>query len=232
MTLTLVFLALMMAAFLGWLLAQSIRVRPWEAQPAGVAPARPLPEFLTAPRVGLAVFLAVVTSIFALSISAYVMRMSIISDWQFLPTPRLAWVNTGLLALGSLALHMARNAARRGRAEALRLGLWIGAVGGLAFLAGQILLWRQLDNAGYYLSSEPGSAFFVLMSGLHGLHLLGGLFVLLYIALMLRRRAGPAQVREAVGLCALYWHYLLFVWIVLFLVLFVAAEPLYALCRG
>lgn len=232
MTVTLAFLVLLMVAFLGWLLTQSLRVRPWLAQAAGIAPSRALPQFFTAPRVGLAAFLAVVTSVFALAISAYVMRMAVSPDWLFLPTPRMAWVNTGFLVLGSVALQMAWRAARTGRAENMRLGLALGALGAFAFLVGQILLWRQLKNAGFYLSSDLGSAFFTLMSGLHGVHLLGGLCALLYIAMMMRRGWQPARIREAVGLCAVYWHYLLFVWIVLFVVLFLGAEPLYALCRG
>lgn len=232
MSVTLVFLALLMAAFLGWLLTQSIRVRPWQAQVAGVAHSRALPEFFTAQRVGLATFLAVATSIFALTVSAYVMRMSVTADWHFLPTPRLAWLNTGFLVLGSVALHMAWRAPGKGRPEVLRLGLGFGAIGALAFLVGQVLLWRQLSNAGYFLAGDPGSAFFALMSGLHGLHLLGGLYVLLRIASSVRRGLDPGRIRDAVGLCALYWHYLLFIWIVLFVVLFIGAEPLYALCRG
>lgn len=232
MSVSLVFLVGLMALFLGWLLVVSIRSRPWVAQPAGVAPPRTLPEGFTAPRIALAVFLAVVTSIFALAISAYVMRMALSPDWRFLPTPRLAWVNTGFLVLGSLALEAARRGARRGRTGELGLRLGLGAVGALAFLAGQFLLWRQLANAGYYLASEPGSAFYVLMSGLHAGHLLGGLAALAWIGRGLRRGMAPSRVREAVGLAAFYWHYLLLVWIVLFVVLFVGAEPLYALCRS
>ena len=62
--------------------------------------------------------------------------------------------------------------------------------------------------------------------------MLGGLYALLRVVLRLQRGVALPQLREAVGLCAIYWHYLLLVWAVLFTVLFVGAEPLYAWCRS
>ncbi len=232
MTTSLIVLTLLMAGIAGWLIFQSINVRPWVADSAHVVPLRQVPRTVTAPRVGLAVFLAVVTSVFALTISAYVMRMAASAEWQFLPQPGLAWVNTGFLVLASLVLQSASNAAKRQRQEALRLGLGVAAVCTVAFMVGQYLVWQQMSDAGYYLTRYPGSAFFALMTTLHGLHLLGGLVVLAKVVLRVRRGAAPSQVHEAVALCALYWHYLLFIWIVLFGVLFVGAVPLYELCRG
>lgn len=232
MTTMLVFLTLLMAVVAGWLIFQSINVRPWVAGSAHVVPLYQVPPAFTAPRVGLAAFLAVVTSVFALTISAYAMRMAASAEWQFLPQPGLAWVNTGFLALGSLALQAAWSAAKHQRQETLRLGLALGGVCTIAFMVGQFLLWRQLSGAGYYLSLYPGSAFFVLMTTLHAVHLLGGVVAMTKIVLKIRRGAAPSQVREGIALCAVYWHYLLFIWIVLFAVLFVGAVPLYELCRG
>ena len=156
MSVSLVFVTGLMVAFLGWLLLQSLRVQPWVAQSVGEVAALPQRSPNAAPRVALAVFLAVVTSIFALAMSAYVMRMSISADWTFFPTPRLAWVNTGFLVLGSLALEAARRSVRSGRMERMRLGMGVGAVAAVAFLSGQLLLWRQLDAAGLLEVGELG----------------------------------------------------------------------------
>lgn len=232
MTITLVFLTLLMGVFAGWLILQTINVRPWVAESGHVVPLRQVPRTATAPRVGLAVFLAVVTSVFALTISAYVMRMAASAEWQFLPQPGLAWVNIGFLVLASIVLQSAKSAAKRQRPEAMKLGLGVATVCTVAFMVGQYLVWRQISDAGYALASYPGSAFFAMMTTLHALHLLGGLYILAKIVLKVRRGATPAQVHEGVALCAVYWHYLLFIWIVLFVVLFVGAEPLYELCRG
>ncbi len=75
MTFALVFLAVIMATIIGWLLRQTLNTQPWdvndplENQPGrGVLNSRPA-------KVGLIAFIAVVTSLFALFLSAYLMRM-------------------------------------------------------------------------------------------------------------------------------------------------------------
>jgi cytochrome c oxidase subunit III len=230
MSATLVFLALLMTGFVGWLLRQTIGVQPWVAQSASAA--IPMPSGATPARLALGVFLAVVTSVFALTVSAYIMRMSVSPEWQFLPDAPLAWVNTGLLVAASLAMHLAWIALRRQHVETFRAGLLLAVVFTVAFFAGQWLLWRQFDEAGYDIRTFVGSAFFVFMGVLHALHLLGGLAALARLMAVLRRGAGSVRVREAVGLCTIYWHALLLIWLALFVVLFVGAEPLYAWCRS
>src|SRR5690606_13326056 len=161
MTITLAFLAVLMAVFAGWLVRQSVGVQPWIAD-SGTA-ALPPQAPITAPPVGLLVFLAVVTSIFGLTISAYVMRMAAAPQWEFLPQPALLWINSGLLVLASLALQAAWSAARHAQQQRFAQALGFGAACTVAFIAGQILLWRELSAAGYTMARYVGSAFFVLM---------------------------------------------------------------------
>ncbi|MDI5985068.1 cytochrome c oxidase subunit 3 [Halomonas sp. M4R5S39] len=214
MIISLVFLSLLMALFGGWLFSHSINVRPWEVQ-GGTLGERP--AAVTAPRVGLAVFLAVATSLFALTISAYMMRMDMGADWRSPPTPGLLWFNTALLVLGSVALQRAWGAARHGRRGELGIGLIAGGACSIAFVLGQGLVWWQLDAAGHYLAANPANAFFYLLTALHGLHLLGGLAVWARTLFRLRRGATPERLCGSVELCALYWHYLLVVWGILFM---------------
>lgn len=217
MTATLVVMALLMTALVVGLVAQSINVRPWEAASAKAGgQASQLPAGVTAARVGLAVFLVVVTAIFSLAISAYLMRRGHSADWRPLPEPGLLWVNTGLLLLGSIALQWAWGAAKRGNMGALRRGLMAGGVCSIAFVGGQLLVWRQLNAAGYYLTENPANAFFYLLTALHALHLVGGLVAWARTLLRVWSGAAPAQVRGSIELCAVYWHYLLVVWGVLF----------------
>lgn len=214
MTVSLVLIVLMMAAFVGWLLRQSIAVRPWVAE-SGPRPAR-IPAAFTAPRVGLVVLLAVVVSVFALTVSAYLMRMEMGADWRPVPLPGLLWANTAALVLASLALQLAWHAAARGEARRLRLALVVGGGFTLAFLIGQLLAWRQLEAAGYYLAANPANAFFYLLTALHGAHLLGGLVAWGRVVMKLHSGATPAGLYAGVELCALYWHFLLLVWALLF----------------
>jgi len=215
MTTTLVLLGVIMAVVVWWLVRQTLNVKPWVQQ-------RPLAtdhggEGLSLPpvMVGLGVFLAVATSLFALSISAYLMRRDG-ADWRPLAQPMVLWFNTAMLVLGSVFLQWARSAAKSGQIDGVRLGLLAGGACTLVFLAGQFWAWQQLNAAGYYLSANPANAFFYMLTALHGLHLLGGLWVWARTTVKLQRGAAVHEVRLSVELCTVYWHFLLVVWLVLF----------------
>lgn len=218
MTITLVFLACLMGAILWWLFKQSVNVQPWMAQVStqdvhGAVLSRP------AAKTALAVFLAVATSLFALFISAYAMRMHL-GDWSPLQEPRLLTWNTGLLIVAGGAMQWTVVAARREDIDRVRHGLVAGGVLTFAFLAGQLLVWKQLNDAGVFLTSNPASAFFYLLTAVHGVHLLGGLVA--WARTTAKAWHGGIEVvkvRLSVELCAIYWHFLLVVWLVLFALL-------------
>ncbi len=215
MTITLVFMAVIMATIIWWLLRQTLNVEPWVEQTRlkNVAGGDGLSQ--PAVKVGLGVFLAVATSLFALFMSAYFMRMEG-ADWRPLADPVVLWFNTAMLILGSIFLQRARNAAQRGQIDGVRVGLLAAGVFTFVFLAGQLWAWQQLNAAGYYLSTNPANAFFYLFTALHGLHLLGGLWVWAKTSAKVRRGAAVHEVRLSVALCTVYWHFLLVVWLVLF----------------
>jgi len=210
-----------MAALMGvvawWLLKQSVNTRPWEAQ----APQGPNEDFsgrsLPMPnaRIGLFVFLAVVTSLFALFISAYTMRMEL-GDWRPLPDPSLLWLNTGLLIFSSIALQWAYIATGKGQVNTVRNALLVGGFFAFAFMLGQLLAWQQLVEAGYYAHTNPANAFFYLITGTHALHLLGGLVAWARTTIKLSSGSEIASIRTSVELCAVYWHFLLAIWVILF----------------
>ena len=210
-----------MAALMGvvawWLLKQSVDTRPWEAQ----AHQGPNEDFsgrslrLPDARLGLFVFLAVVTSLFALFISAYTMRMEL-GDWRPLPDPNLLWLNTGLLILSSIALQWAYIATGRDQVKTARKALLVGGFFAIAFMAGQMIAWQQLVEAGYFAHTNPANAFFYLITGTHALHLLGGLVAWARTTIKLLSGSEIASIRTSVELCAVYWHFLLIIWVILF----------------
>lgn len=215
MTTTLVFLVVIMAAFVIWLVRQSINVRPWVAETSAAEGTPFLPDSATAPRIALGIFLAVATSLFALCISAYLMRMEMAANWQSVPTPGLLWANTAILVLASVFLQWSWHSAKIGNGKTLRAGLTAGGICTAAFIIGQYLVWLDLQEAGFYLGSNPASAFFYMLTALHAVHLLGGLVA--WSGILLKLRHGPPQdVRPNVELCAVYWHFLLLIWLVLF----------------
>jgi cytochrome c oxidase subunit 3 len=218
MTISLLVLVAIMAIAVGWLVRQTLNVKPWiEQRPVENVDgegALPLPSV----KVGLGVFLAVATSLFALLISAYFMRR-MWADWTTLPVPRVLWLNTGLLLLSGVAMQRTRAAARRGQIDGVRSGLIAGGVFTFSFLAGQLWAWQQLNASGYFVAANPANAFFYLLTALHGLHLLGGLWVWGKTTAKVWRGAEVGKIRLSVELCTVYWHYLFLVWLVLFALL-------------
>ena len=217
MAITLAITAVVATIVVWWLSHQRLAAKPWLEQGViGDVPAAPRAR--TA-KIGLGVFLAVAGSLFALFSSAYMMRMHMGTDWRSMPVPALLWLNTGVLVASSVALHRAQVAARRGHMGGARDALLAGGVLALAFLAGQLLAWRQLDAAGYFLASNPANSFFYLLTAVHGLHVLGGLVALARATGRVWRGEDADRVRLSVELCAIYWHFLLVVWLVLFALL-------------
>jgi len=166
-------------------------------------------------KVGLRVFLVVVSVVFTLVVIAYTYRMTY-ANWRPTPEPMALWLNTALLIASSVAMQWAKDSATRENMEGVRFGLILGGVLTLAFLIGQALVWRQLDGQGYYATSNLANAFFYLLTALHGLHLLGGLVAWGRSALRMWGGASASDLRLSVELCTTYWHYLLLIWLILF----------------
>jgi len=229
-SLTILFILAPIGAIVAWWLShQRLMAKPWLEVGAIGEVADTGASSLPAATIGLGVFLAVVSSLFALFISAYFMRMQV-ADWAELPSPKLLWFNTGVLILSSVALQYAEVAARRGRIVDVGDGLILGGLFAFTFLVGQLLAWHQLNAAGYFLSANPANAFFYLLTGVHGLHLLGGL-VALGRAVDKVWRGELGQVRLSVQLCAIYWHFLLALWLVLFSLLTPWVGDFAVICR-
>ncbi|MCG8370285.1 MAG: cytochrome c oxidase subunit 3 [Proteobacteria bacterium] len=217
MEIGLIVLALMLATLLGWLLKQSFNTQPWVAEKVGdTAHHGPLGDAGNSTLIALIAFLAVVTSFFALILSAYALRMEL-GDWVPMTEPQLLWANTGVLALASIAFQWTRNGAVAGNAA--RLGPGLIAAGALttAFVVGQLVAWQQLQAGGQGIRVNPSNAFFYFLTGAHAVHIAGGLYVWARATFkVVLGRAEGARLRRSIELCTIYWHFLLIVWLVLF----------------
>jgi len=210
----LIVLAVILATLLGWLLKQSFNTTPWIAE--AVEESSYQAPFNARPKlVALTTFLAVATSFFALILSAYSLRMEL-GDWIPMTEPQLLWVNTVILVLASVAFQWTRNHAISGRSEMVRPGLVITGALTLGFLVGQMLAWQELNAAGQYVTVNPSNAFFFLLTGIHGLHILGGMYVWGRATVRAFSGQDTEAVKHSVELCTIYWHFLLLVWLVLF----------------
>lgn len=223
MIVTVLFLALMLSV-VAWRLSRkgaaiALTTEPWLEEGAGREIAFRNPSS-SAARMGLAVFLAVVGVLFTLLVGVYFMRMEA-PDWRPPPAPGILWFNTGALIMSSVALQYARSAARAAETDRLGVFLIAATVLALVFLLGQLSAWRQLSAAGFFAASNPANAFFYLLTGMHGLHLTGGLTALARTAAKFWRGRDASRTRAGVELCAIYWHVMLAIWIVIFALLIV-----------
>jgi cytochrome c oxidase subunit 3 len=201
-------------------LFQQLTAKPWLATGAALGDLRhPDEAHRVAKRTALRVFLAVVGVVFMLLLIAYSGRMAY-EDWRPAPQLDLLWANTFVLILSSLALQWAQYSVRRGRMDAMRVGLLAAGAFTVVFLFGQLLAWRQLGTLVYFDVKNPAVAFFYLITGVHGVHLLGGLVAWGRTVARVWGEFNVAKVRQSVELCTLYWHFLLGVWLVLFGLLF------------
>ena len=192
-----------------------LTVKPWLTAQGTVE----LRDKAAARKLALKVFLAIVTVLFMLLVVAYARRMAY-EDWRPSPQLGLLWANTFALVLSSVALQWALFSARRGQMDGMRVAFLAGGAFTVVFLVGQILAWRQLGAMVYFDVTNPAIAFFYLITGLHGLHLLGGLVAWGRTFTKVWGDFDLAKIRNSVELCTLYWHYLLGVWLVLFGLLF------------
>ena len=168
-------------------------------------------------KLGLRYIMIISTIFFCLFIVTYSDRL-VYPDWQKMPEPLMLWLNTFILFISSTVFLNAQIAAKKNQFEIVKKRLIVIGFLALAFLIGQLLVWLQFINLGYYVSSNPANAYFYVFTALHGLHLLGGL---IYWLIAIKKVWTPnniviAKTKHTVELCAIYWHFLLAVWIVLF----------------
>ncbi len=188
-------------------------------------------------RLGMWIALAPILMMFVALTSAYIVREGAGGDWRSTGMPRILWFNTLLLAASSLSMEWARKSLKRGSGIAFNRWLSLTMLLGTAFIAGQFLAWRQLAARGVYLSTNPHSSFFYLLTGAHGLHLLGGVIALGYVVigawrdfgfplapdrLPMRRGVSTSDRRlTMVDVTAIYWHFMDGLWLYLFVLLLV-----------
>ena len=171
------------------------------------------------PRVALYVLLAVIGVLFSLFSVAYIGRMAY-GDWRTLPEPMLLWMNTAIIMLSSISFHYATKNAKKNEIKRTREYLLLSGVLTFGFIVGQLFVWRELVSFGYFASTNPSYAFFYLLTALHILHLVGGLIAWTVVTIKsFIPQKETSDFALKVNLCAVYWHFLLIVWALLFTML-------------
>lgn len=195
-------------------------------------------------RLGLFVLMVPILMLFVSFTSAYIVRKGVpsinehsgqlVRDWIEVNLPLgLLLVNTGLLLASSVTMEFARRKTARRAAlvpvqsipgvavDQEKTTPWLGATVllGLGFLIGQWMAWHELQNRGFYIATNPSSSFVYLLTACHAIHLIGGVFALLYAgSTSLLRKPAELQ-RIVVDVVAWYWHFMAVLWVYVFALL-------------
>jgi len=171
---------------------------------------------------GIWVALAAITMSFAALTSALVVRQGAGLDWRHIILPPILYLNTLVLLASSVTLEVARRRIT-GYARGIEGGIaapmrWLAITLflGLFFVAGQYVAWLRLKSEGLYLATNPNSSFFYVFTGVHAVHVLGGLGGLLYVISKLKR---SILRRSTFAAASQYWHFMDILWLYLLLVL-------------
>jgi len=181
--------------------------------------------------IALRFFLGIVTVVFFLFIITFLSR-SQFSDfqalagepWQPFTNASQLWLNTLILLASSLCLHWSMRSANKNKVNSTLASLSLAGFFSFLFIVAQLQVWQQLIAQGFYVYSNPANSFYYLLTAIHGLHLLGGLFVLTMVLFRFWRGAKMEEINASLTLCTSYWHYLFVVWLVLFALLTSTAE--------
>lgn len=170
-------------------------------------------------KLGLALFLVSVATLFSMFLVVYGALSARAPTW---PPPGFGGASAGLLLSTVLmlasdaALVKAERSRRRRdhvRMRRMYMATWIL---GVAFLFAQVSLWQLLRSNGLSISSNAYGTIFYCITGLHGLHIVGGLIYLTRVMWMARKREPAVQWVASAELCAVYWHSMGGLWLVLF----------------
>lgn len=209
----------------------------------------PYRERLRRYRIGVLLGLTSVVMLFVSFTTAYVVRKAgamwdparndYVSNWVPITLPTAAlFVNTFVLLLSSATLEVARRRAAEDVALSPIAGmpgilvsdrdslpwLWATVALGLTFLGGQYFAWRQLVAANGNLSGNVSSGFFFVLTGVHAVHLAGGLLALSYagITTLALLKRPPETRRIVIDVTAWYWHFMALLWVYVFGLLYFA----------
>lgn len=185
-----------------------------------------VPEIERAASTALQFFLAVITVIFFLFTITFLQRtqsfdFQALSGEPWLPFTNadILWQNSAYLLLASISIILAKTFAKQQSLYAIIISLTATALFTLLFINGQVQVWQQLNQSGFYIYTNPANSYYFLLTGIHALHIIGGVLVFMRCIWLFAFSLSYQKLASRLKLCALYWHYLFFIWLFLFFLL-------------
>lgn len=164
-------------------------------------------------------FIVSIVMLFAALTSAYIVKQAD-GNWLSFKLPNIFAVNTVVIAISSITMHLAYLAAKKDALSRIKWMLLITVVLGVLFLVGQYISWSELVNSNiYFVSNYASGSFIYVFTGLHGVHLISGIIFLLITFISSLRLKVHSKKLVQIEMCMTYWHFLGGLWLYLYLFL-------------
>lgn len=164
-------------------------------------------------------FIVSIIMLFAALTSAYIVKQAD-GNWLSFKLPGIFAVNTIIIAVSSLTMHLAYLAAKKDALERIKWLLFATVILGSIFLVGQYVSWAELvKNDVYFVSNYASGSFIYVFTGLHALHLVSGIIFLLITVVSAFRMKIHSKNLVQIEMCMTYWHFLGGLWVYLYVFL-------------
>ena len=167
------------------------------------------------------ILLGSVTMMFAAFTSGYLVRRAD-GNWLMFDLPDMFYWSSAIIILSSIFMQLAYFFAKKDEITKLKFSMLITFVLGCIFLAMQWQGWHDMLHAGILLGSKggvdanPAGSFVYVISGVHAVHIIGGLVFLLVTLVKAFQYKIHAKNMITIALCNTFWHYLGALWLYLF----------------
>jgi cytochrome c oxidase subunit III len=168
---------------------------------------------------GVRVAILAIVMLFAALTAVMMLRKGVSQEWAETALPKTIYLNSIMLLFSSLTLEFSRSSLTAGLVRRFVIWLYSTLALGLGFIAGQVVVWRDLADRGIYLANDPSSSFFYLLTGAHALHLTGGIVALLVLVIGAGKIARGTKSRTLLDATAIYWHFMYGLWTYILLLL-------------
>lgn len=180
--------------------------------------------FMTKSRAANAMLWVGIVSIimlFAGLTSAYIVRQAE-GNWLYFDLPRVFYVSTAIIIASSLSMAVAQRAVKKNNFSLTSIALVTTVLLGIAFCITQWLGWRELVAMNVFFAgheSNPAGSFLYVLSGVHLLHLAGGIIAVSITTVKAILKRYSSENHLGIDLAAIYWHFLDILWVYLLLFL-------------
>lgn len=167
--------------------------------------------------------MASIVMMFGAFTSAYLVKQAA-GDWLEFRLPSVFYVNTVVIIASSITLHISVSSFKNGRESLYKAMLVASFVLGIAFVILQYIGWGQLFSTGVDLKGNVSGSFLYLITGVHALHVLGGIAAIIMAmlhAFTLKFNVTEKRINRF-ELVLHYWHFVDVLWVYLFVFLLVS----------